>query len=115
MHGCDRPGRLPERRHQEHRQRTAAAQALGRGNSREGQISMKTIPLSRGFTAVVDDDDYERLARYKGSASKGPRSGIYAIRERQVGEEHARVRILLHLEILSPAPGLFVDHINGDT
>lgn len=73
---------------------------------------MKTIPLTQGKVALVDDADYADLARYKWYATKkgGP---WYAKRNspRTGGRHHA---ILLHRVLLDAPPGLEVDHINGN-
>lgn len=70
---------------------------------------MKKIPLTRGLFALVDDEDFERLSRHKWRAN----SGGYAVRDSPSvnGKRHA---IYMHREIMSPASGVVIDHINGD-
>ena len=41
---------------------------------------MKTIPLTQGFVAQIDDADYERVAQFKWSATR-TKSNVYAIRK----------------------------------
>jgi hypothetical protein len=41
---------------------------------------MKTIALTQGFVALVDDADYERVSAFKWSATKTPRN-VYAVRK----------------------------------
>jgi len=68
----------------------------------------KIIELTKGFTTVVDDDDYERLIRYSWYAKKNHKK-YYA--QRRSGLNHYQ----MHDEITPPPPGLTVDHINGDS
>jgi hypothetical protein len=69
---------------------------------------MKTIPLSQGQVALVDDEDYARLNEFRWFAHKS-RKTFYAFRnyrdtQRRIG--------LMHREILGAAPGQMVDHRN---
>ncbi len=66
---------------------------------------MKSIPLSRGLVAVVDDADFEELSRFKWSATSFRTSGPYAVRK-----DGSRM-VLMHRELL--CAGL-VDHIDGN-
>jgi len=43
---------------------------------------MRTIPLTQGFVALVDDEDYDRVAAFKWSATK-TKSNVYAVRKVQ--------------------------------
>ena|SRR5690606_37156739 len=68
----------------------------------------KEIPLTQGKVAIVDDEDYERLVRFKWAYhNKG-----YALRMVREGGKHRT--IFMHREILKAPAGLYVDHINGD-
>ncbi len=69
---------------------------------------MREIPLTKGKVAIVDDEDYVRLAKYKWySGSDG-----YA---RRCAWNKGDVKtILMHREILNTGKGLSTDHINGD-
>lgn len=73
---------------------------------------MRLIPLSHGMSAIVDDDDFERLSQFKWSRlidrSIG---GFYA--SRKVGAN--RTTSLMHREILNAPKGVIVDHINRNT
>lgn len=64
---------------------------------------MKTIKLTKGYEAIVDDEDYESLAAVKWRAfeSKGT---VYACRAHST---------LMH-RVLVPHAGETVDHINGN-
>lgn len=61
---------------------------------------MKTIQLTKGFSAIVDDDQYEHLSRWHWYYNNG-----YAMRQEK--GKH----ILMHQVILGAS---MVDHINGD-
>lgn len=69
---------------------------------------MRKIPLTRGLVAIVDDEDYPRLAQHKWSSSH-VRSRTYALREVRDGQ-----RLYMHREIARPGIGRQVDHVNGD-
>lgn len=69
---------------------------------------MKVIPLTRGKAALVDDEDFERVAAHKWcymTAGYGARS---------IAEGGKRKLVYLHRFILQPKKGAHVDHINGD-
>jgi len=70
---------------------------------------MKKILLTQGKVSLVDDDDYERLARYpwcyKGSG--------YAVRRGPVTDGKQSL-LYMHKEILNIGPEKEVDHINHD-
>jgi HNH endonuclease len=76
---------------------------------------VKEIPLTRGYSAFVDDADYDWLSEFKWRAHKGgPGQGApYALRvtSRRAG----RRPVLMHREILDAPPGIPVDHVNGKT
>jgi hypothetical protein len=73
---------------------------------------MKKLKLSQGKFAVVDDEDYEELAKYKWRAQKGGYT-FYAVRSSYLKDGKHNV-ILMHRVILDAPKGMFVDHINGD-
>jgi hypothetical protein len=70
------------------------------------------IPLTQGQFAIVDAEDYEKLAGYKWCAVKTRRIW-YAERSAQltVGK-HRQYHISMHRQIMNKPKGLFVDHIN---
>ena len=67
---------------------------------------MKTIKLTRNKEAIVDDEDYPSLSRYKWHCSnKG-----YACRA--VRRNKRAVNIIMHRQILNAPKGKIIDHIN---
>ncbi len=74
----------------------------------------KQISLTQGRFALVDDDDYEWLSKWKWNYLKcGNKSEIgYARRVEYVkGKQKC---ILMHREIVKTPIGMDTDHINGD-
>ena len=70
---------------------------------------MKEIPLNRGFVALVDDEDYEMVARYKWSVlTTGPnRIAVQGV----IDGKHWQ----LHRYILKPeSRSIQIDHINAN-
>lgn len=70
---------------------------------------MRTISLTRGKVAVVDDSDFDELSRYKWHAVPGGRTW-YAVREVRLADGK-RTAVGMHVAIMGK-PG--VDHIDGD-
>ena len=70
---------------------------------------IRSIPLTRGHFAVVDEEDYERLAQFKWNSNRH-----YARRHGRAPDGSRRY-ILMHREILglTSADKVDVDHING--
>ena len=68
----------------------------------------RSIPLTKGQFAIVDDYQYEFLNRWHWRVnSKG-----YAIRSFTVGGKE--IVVSMHREIMQPPKGLVVDHIDND-
>lgn len=73
------------------------------------EISVRMIPLTQGEFALVDVEDYERLAQYKWRlGSKG-----YAIRTFKDVSGKKRT-LSMHRVIMDAPPRTETDHINGD-
>ncbi len=72
------------------------------------------IPLTKGFVAILDDDDYEAVARFKWYANEVSKGMVYAARNRRIGEE-GPPRIYLHRVIAGAGHGEEVDHIDRNT
>lgn len=68
---------------------------------------MKTIKLSKGYYAVVDDEDFERLNKFKWSYAYG-----YAIRTIKGNGEKKSQTIFMHNEVLEKINGMQTDHKN---
>lgn len=69
---------------------------------------MKEIPLTRGLAALVDDEDFERLMRYKWHAVKGTCT-FYAAR--QVRQKGVKNKVFyMHRFIMIPGENTEVDH-----
>ncbi|MBL0320720.1 MAG: HNH endonuclease [Alphaproteobacteria bacterium] len=65
----------------------------------------KSIPLTQGKFALVDDEDFKKLNKYKWHLNN-----IYA--ERTTWPEHKHV--YMHRYIMTAKAGQEVDHINGN-
>ena len=73
----------------------------------------KEIPLTQGKVAIVDDEDFEMLSRFKWCARKSDGGLLwYACRKERInGRQHQQQ---MHRLILNAPAGLFCDHINGN-
>jgi len=76
---------------------------------------MKEIPLTRGYVALVDDEDYERVSRWKWYAVVIPQAKPVVYARRKFSLNGKKSWIPLHRFIMDAKPGQFVDHINGNT
>lgn len=74
---------------------------------------MRQIPLNHGYIAVVDDEDYEHLSKYKWYAKFGKSKSPYAARCQW--NKGTKTTIRMHREITSCPAHLTVDHLNNDT
>ncbi len=74
---------------------------------------MKTIELTRGYFAIVDDVDYNRIAKYSWWASRGRDNAFVA--KGKVGRKGKRKHCLMHRYILKVPKNLVVDHRNHNT
>ena len=70
---------------------------------------MKKIRLTNGSYAIVDNEDYELLSKYKWASQNG-----YAARSTLVHENRSDNlrRMLMHREIMGARKGQEIDHIN---
>lgn len=71
---------------------------------------MKTIQLTQGKVALVDDEDFERLSEHKWLAVRGYKETFYAARR------VSKKTVYMHWIVLDvPIPShIEVDHIDGD-
>lgn len=74
---------------------------------------MKTIALTHGKAATVDDQDYDWLMQWKWYAEKGGCT-FYAVRDEPRGQNGKRLRVRMHREIAAVAGLPEVDHWDGD-
>ncbi len=73
---------------------------------------MKQVQLTRGFVALVDDQDYALVSRYLWYPSKPPRNhSFYAITTIRL-PNGKRKTVRMHRLILGAAAGIQVDHKN---
>lgn len=70
---------------------------------------MKEIQLTQGKIALIDDQDFELISKYKWRLQKG-RNTHYAIT--QIYHRRKMQIILMHRLILNPEKNMDVDHIN---
>jgi hypothetical protein len=73
---------------------------------------MPTIPLTKGFAATVDEEDFEALSQYGWFAQKCGGERHYAARKDRSG--HKEKIVYLHHAVIGKFQGMVVDHINGD-
>ena len=67
----------------------------------------KGIPLTQGYVAIVDDEDYEELVKHKWYVSPAP-NGNRAARSMNPGT------IYMHRAIMNASDGIDVDHRDHD-
>ena len=74
---------------------------------------MKKIPLTQGKVALVDEEDYEYLMRWKWYLYEA-NGQCYAVRNERFSTEHGHARrtVRMHREIMHTPKTLYVDHIN---
>jgi hypothetical protein len=77
---------------------------------------VKTVPLTQGYVALVDDDDFEWVSQFKWRALVDRRRNkVYAVRKTH-GPHSSRKSLYMHREILGVTdPQVKVDHRNGDS
>lgn len=73
------------------------------------------VPLTRGFSAIVDDADYPMVMRYKWLARVCSAEHIYASRGVAASGGMKPQTIYLHRWLMDCPPELQVDHINHNT
>ncbi len=73
---------------------------------------MKKIPLTKGYEAIVDDDDYDFLMQWKWHILE--KGSIYAMRNSINLGDGKRHHILMHRVINETQKGFETDHINGE-
>lgn len=77
---------------------------------------MREIPLTKGYCALVDDEDYDQLVIHRWKAEAADEHHVYAVRSFKKGGRKGKwLAIRMHRVIAHAAPGVVVDHINGNT
>jgi hypothetical protein len=71
---------------------------------------MKEIKLTKGQVTIIDDEDFERVSKYKWQANKMAHGKYRAIRGCRTRCGH----IYMHRFILNCPKGMTVDHIDGN-
>ena len=69
----------------------------------------KTIPLTQGKFAEVDEKDYPELAKHSWYASRKGKN-FYA--RRDIRRADVKRTIYMHRQIMNPGPGMEVHHVN---
>lgn len=72
---------------------------------------MKIIQLTKGYSVMVDDEDYEQLSKFKWHIHK-PKIGLYAIRTVPKTDFKGKTSILMHRQIMGVVDNksVLVDH-----
>lgn len=73
---------------------------------------MREIPLSQGKTAIVDDEDFERVNQFKWYAAKQRNNSFYAMRRNPATD---RLLPMPRFILGVTDPKCEIDHINHDT
>lgn len=78
---------------------------------------MKEIKLTRGHIAIVDDEDFEYLSKFKWQAIPKGGDRVYARRSKRIGSrsEGKQLSFYMHREVTNAKKGEYVDHINHNT
>jgi len=75
----------------------------------------KSIPLTQGFSATVDAEDYSRLSRFRWFAKKRNDGKFVALRMRRKYEIGNTKFVAMHRLVVDAPEGIQVDHINLDS
>jgi len=75
--------------------------------------AFRKIPLTQGEFAIVDPEDYDRLANYKWFLAKSPTSS-YAARWQCTRPCGLRKKIWMHREVIDIPEHMLCDHVNGN-
>lgn len=72
---------------------------------------VRKIPLTKGYVALVDDEDFAELSQFRWHASVQP-TAVYA--KRYITVDGHPVAVPMQNAILKPPSGYVVDHRDGD-
>lgn len=73
---------------------------------------MQTIQLGGGHTAILDDEDHERLAQHKWHVTTNT---AYPYAYRNVTVDGVRSKVLMHHDVVGREDGKVIDHANQNT
>ena len=75
--------------------------------------SVREIPLTKGYVALVDEGDYERISAFRWHVLSGRSGNRYGVRwgPRVLGKP---THVYMHHAVLQTLPGIRVDHRDGD-
>ena len=77
-------------------------------------LSMKEIKLTKGYVALVDDEDYEELSKFKWNAKTAYRRSVYARRVVYISGSKNKT-IFMHRQIMCiNDPKIQIDHRDGN-
>jgi hypothetical protein len=75
----------------------------------------RTLQLSRGLNALIDEADFEKVGRHKWNVRpRRQRDGFYVVRAIMVGTSQQR-HVFLHRILMDAPEDVCVDHRNGDS
>lgn len=81
-----------------------------------GEADVRSIQLTRGHVAQVDDEDFERINQHKWYADFDKHTqSFYARRRTLKTEGRGRRSVRMHREVMRAPEGQEVDHVNHDT
>ena len=69
----------------------------------------REIPLTRGYVAIVDDEDFDWLTQWSWHVARAPRGGLYAARSRTIPGPKK-----MHQLLIEAPKGCVPDHRNGN-
>ena len=72
---------------------------------------MKEIQLTKGYTAIVDDEDYEELSKYRWRTHLETYTS-YVVRAGLKAEGKRHSVVLMHRQIMDCPSNMVIDHIN---
>lgn len=72
---------------------------------------MKLIPLNKGYSAMVDDEDYDALIKLKWQANICKKT-IYAYGGKRDKETGKTIKLIMHRIIMNAPSRMDVDHID---
>ena len=75
----------------------------------------KEIQLTQGKVAIVDDEDHKYLNQWKWCLRPTGNGIFYAIRGFRNHKKSKVKSISMHRQIMNPAKGYVIDHIDGNT